>query len=311
MAKYDRFSWREKTTLIAVVAAASSFLAGLMLPINRHENHPSILLSATEELGNRNQDKSGTDINALMAQRNEAFNKVFTQLQQEEKDRNLTFSVPKRFQGKVFQEVKLNTNQKVIALTFDDGPSPQGTLQVLEILKKNNIKATFFMIGQNVKNFPHLAKAVVAEGHAVANHTWSHSYHNLNEAGAAREIDRTAAIIYETTGVKTALFRPPGGYLNNGLVAYARKKNYAVAMWSSDSMDYRRPSVPVFIKSALKGATSGGMVLMHDGGGNRTHTVQALPQLIIEYQKRGYKFVTVPELMEMQDKEVKLAAGKK
>lgn len=305
MAKYDRFLWREKTTLIALAAAASSFIAGLMLPVTQQGSDPAILLSATEKMGHHTPDKSGIDIQALKAQRDEAFVKVFARLEQ---DRRLMLSVPTQFQGKTFEEVTLSSKEKVIALTFDDGPWPKSTLEVLEILKKNNIKATFFMVGKNVKNFPHLARQVAVDGHAIGNHTWSHLYHRFNEAGASSEIDRTSDMIYQTTGIKTTLFRPPGGHLRNGLAAYAHKKNYAVVMWSSDSRDYSRPSVPIFLKHALAGITSGGIVLMHDGGGNRDHTVRALPQLIGEYKKRGYRFVTVPELMEMKEKEVKLAA---
>ncbi|MFE1746489.1 polysaccharide deacetylase family protein [Coleofasciculus sp. H7-2] len=311
MAKYDRSVWREKITLIALAAAASSFIAGLMLPVNQQGSDPGILLSATEKMGHHTLDKSGIDIQALKAQRDEAFIKVFARLEQEAQDRRLTFSAPTQFQGKTFREVKLSSKEKVIALTFDDGPWPKSTLEVLEILKKNNIKATFFMVGKNVKNFPPLARQVAVDGHAIGNHTWSHLYHYFNEAGASSEIDRTSDMIYQTTGIKTTLFRPPGGHLKNGLAAYAHKKNYAVVMWSSDSRDYSRPSVPIFLKQALAGITSGGIVLMHDGGGNRDHTVRALPQLIAEYKKRGYRFVTVPELMEMQDKEVKLAAAAK
>ncbi|MEW5860974.1 MAG: polysaccharide deacetylase family protein [Cyanobacteriota bacterium] len=310
MAKYERV-WREKTTLIALAAAASSFIAGLMLPVNQQGTDPGILLSATEKMGHQTPNKSGIDIQALKAQRDEAFVKVFSRLEQEAQDRRLMLSVPKQFQGKTFQEVTLSSKEKVIALTFDDGPWPKSTLEVLEILKKNNIKATFFMVGKNVKNYPHLARQVGVDGHAIGNHTWSHPYQRFNEAGASSEIDRTSDMIYQTTGIKTTLFRPPGGHLNNGLAAYAQKKNYAVVMWSSDSRDYSRPSVPIFLKHALTGITSGGIVLMHDGGGNRDHTVRALPQLITEYKKRGYRFVTVPELMEMQDKEVKLAAAAK
>ena len=310
MAKYERV-WREKTTLIALAAAASSFITGLMLPVTQQGSDPAILLSATEKMGHQTPDKSDIDIQALKAQRDEAFVKVFSQLEQEAQDRRLMLSVPKQFQGKTFQEVTLSSKEKVIALTFDDGPWPKSTLEVLEILKKNNIKATFFMVGKNVKNFPHLARQVGVDGHAIGNHTWSHPYQRFNEAGASSEIDRTSDMIYQATGIKTTLFRPPGGHLNNGLAAYAHKKNYAVVMWSSDSRDYSRPSVPIFLKHALTGITSGGIVLMHDGGGNRDHTVRALPQLITEYKKRGYRFVTVPELMEMQDKEVKLASAAK
>ncbi|MBC1242278.1 polysaccharide deacetylase family protein, partial [Nostoc sp. 2RC] len=145
---------------------------------------------------------------------------------------------------------------------------------VLDILKQNNIKATFFVVGQNVKNYPDLLRRVAAEGHAIGNHTWHHWYHFMNPQVAAYEVNNTTNLIYQTTGVKTDLFRPPGGMMNNGLVSYAKNNKYAVIIWSSDSMDYSRPSVPKLINNVFRLAKPGGIVLMHDGGGNRTQTIQ-------------------------------------
>lgn len=218
--------------------------------------------------------------------------------------------IPKAFQGQTIYQAKLNPNNKVIALTFDDGPGPKNTAQVLEILKKNNIKATFFMVGMMVKNFPQVAKQVAADGHVIGNHTWHHSYRRVDVATAASEINRTADIIYKTTGVKTTLFRPPGGFLHNGLVDYAKSQKYAVMMWSDESSDtQRREQPPALIKNVLKGVKPGAIVLLHDGGGNRSRTVQALPQIISNLKAEGYKFVTIPELLEMQSKEESLAVA--
>ncbi|MEH1792668.1 MULTISPECIES: polysaccharide deacetylase family protein [unclassified Nostoc] len=213
--------------------------------------------------------------------------------------------VPKPFQGTIVYQAKLKANEKVIALTFDDGPGPKNTEQVLEILKKNNIKATFFMLGEMVKYFPKVAKQVAADGHVIGNHTWHHWYFKMDAATAASEIDRTADIIYKTTGEKTTLFRPPGGFLNNGLAQYAKNEKYAVMMWSEESGDAERrsPQVPMLVKNVLKYAKPGAIVLMHDGGGNRSRSVKALPEMIAGLKAQGYRFVTVPQLLEMQAKE--------
>jgi chitin deacetylase len=167
------------------------------------------------------------------------------------------------------------------------------------------------MVGMQVQKYPQLLKQVVANGHAIGNHTWSHQYDHYNATAAAREIDRTAEIVYKTTGVKTSLFRPPAGILNNGLVTYAHEKKYAVVMWSVDSKDWRsrRTTRQAFIDNVLKEAKPGGIVLLHDGGGDRSNTVQALPQLISQLKKHGYKFVTVPELLEIADKKLKESKG--
>ncbi|MBN4000484.1 polysaccharide deacetylase family protein [Nostoc sp. LPT] len=231
--------------------------------------------------------------------------------QQQAQTKGFSYTVPLRFQGAIVDAAKLTPEQKVIALTFDDGPWPESTKQVLDILKKNQIKGTFFLIGQNVKNYPGLVKQEIAEGHVIGNHTWHHWYQFLNPQAAAYEIDHTADLIYQVTGIKTNLFRPPGGLMHNGVASYARNSKYAIIRWSSDSVDYSRPAVPKLINNVFRRAKPGGIVLMHDGGGNRSKTVQALPEIIANFRKQGYKFVTIPELLEMQDKDQKLIANKK
>lgn len=225
--------------------------------------------------------------------------------QQSAKDLVFTEAVPGKFQQHALKEVPLANKSKLIALTFDDGPWPVSTPQILEILSKEKIRATFFVLGQPLQNYPQIAKQIVAKGHAIGNHTWHHWYHKLDATTSAKEIDATDALIYKTTGIKTHLFRPPGGLLNNGVVDYAKKKKYFVALWSSDSMDYNRPSVPSLVRNVMKNARPGGIVLMHDGGGDRSHTVKALPIIIAQLKKQGYKFVTVPELLEIADRDAK------
>lgn len=212
------------------------------------------------------------------------------------------FHPPTNFQGKTLKNVKVGEQNKVIALTFDDGPKPKYTEQILQILKKNNIKATFFWIGRFVEAYPEIALKVVAQGHAIGNHTWTHSYDNMSRSLASYEIEDTAAIIESVTKVKTTLFRPPGGLLTNGPTDYAISRDYAVLLWSADSKDFsRKVSVDSIISRVLKSAKPGGMVLMHDGGGDRTRTVQALPTIINSLREQGYKFVTVPELLAMDE----------
>ncbi|GJD18855.1 hypothetical protein RIVM261_038110 [Rivularia sp. IAM M-261] len=238
----------------------------------------------------------------------EALNKT-SHSQTEAPVNSISFNAPSNFAGTVVHDVKLPKKEKYVALTFDDGPWPNTTDQILKILRQNHIKATFFMIGENVKAHPVQAKNVLADGHVIGNHTWHHWYMHMNPQLAASEIESTANIIYKTTGAKTTLFRPPGGILNNGLADYAKNQNHSVILWSADSEDYRIPSVATLIKRVMKVAP-GGIVLMHDGGGNRSHTVTALPQIINKLRKQGYKFVTVPELLELQNKQQPSATAK-
>jgi peptidoglycan/xylan/chitin deacetylase (PgdA/CDA1 family) len=236
---------------------------------------------------------------------------MLTSWQQQAQVKGFSDSIPSSFQGTIITAAKLSPSQKVIALTFDDGPWPESTAEVLDILKKNQIKGTFFVIGQNVKNYPDLLKQEIAEGHVIGNHTWHHWYQFLNPQAAAYEIDHTEDIIYQTTGLKTNLFRPPGGIMHNGVVDYARNSKYAIILWSSDSVDYSRPPVPKLIGNVFKEAKPGGIVLMHDGGGNRSKTVQALPKIIANFRQQGYRFVTIPELLEMEDKNQRLMETRK
>ncbi|MFN6534795.1 MAG: polysaccharide deacetylase family protein [Nostoc sp. EkiNYC01] len=228
-------------------------------------------------------------------------NPINLQSSQLNKVENLTFTVPTKYQGKTVYHVQPNSSEKVIALTIDDGPWKNTTSQLLDILKENHIKATFFWVGQALQEQPDLAKREVAEGHAIGNHTWHHWYRQMDQATAKSEIERTANLIYQITGVKTSLFRPPGGFLNNGLAAYAKSQKDAVVMWSLTSADTDPHAKPqAFVNNVLKGAKSGAIVLMHDGGGNRQRTIQALPQIISGLKQQGYRFVTVPELLQIQ-----------
>lgn len=218
-----------------------------------------------------------------------------------------TISVLPRFQGNIIRQVKINSEKKVIALTFDDGPTSNITPQVLATLRKYNIKATFFLIGKNLKKYPKIAQQIVADGHTLGNHTWHHWRKLMTEFTASREIEDTADVMYEITGVQTCLFRPPNGFLYNGLVGYALKKKDAVVLWSVDSQDWRgsKTSVDKLVNRIVEKVKPGAIVLMHDGGGDRSRTVQALPRIIEELTKQGYKFVRVPKLLEMQDSEFK------
>ena len=213
----------------------------------------------------------------------------------------LNFDVPKNFQAKTIKDASVPVSEKVIALTFDDGPWPETTEQILATLKQENVKATFYMVGQPLKSFPEIGKKVLADGHVIANHTLHHWYKQMSPLVAQREIEDTAKIIKEVLNVETDYFRPPGGVLTNGLVAYAEKHNQSVNMWSVDSGDSnpKRPSSEAILATILAGATPGGIVLMHDGGGSHGNTAKAVPQIIANLRAQGYKFVTITELLEL------------
>ncbi len=192
---------------------------------------------------------------------------------------------------------KVKTRQKVFALTFDDGPDPTYTPQVLKILRQKHAPATFFMIGKMVRAHALTGQLVVRAGHPIGGHSWTHPKRTHNPAS---EIELTDAMIKEKLGITPTMFRPPYGMLKNGLAREASKHNEDVILWSSDSADYSKHSSAAHIKAnVMRNLAPGGIALMHDGGGNRSKTVAALPGLIDGIRNRGYKLVTVPELLNM------------
>ncbi|MCW6049758.1 polysaccharide deacetylase family protein [Lyngbya sp. CCAP 1446/10] len=303
MTKMKRLLRRRQKLIVAFLAAAGSFLLGVTLPMNLRATQPAPPMQPQVLAVSSQEPKLISNVSGIkgaIAHRVEVAQKALTQQQ----ETRFQSPLPSQFKGIMLRQAKLDEQHKAIALTFDDGPWPTTTTQILDILKKNNIKATFFWVGRYLQTYPELGKQVAAAGHAIGNHTWNHQYIKYNEDGAAREIDRTSSLIEKVTGVKTLMFRPPGGILNNGLAAYAQKKNYAVIMWSADSLDWRTATQSL-MDNVMRQANSGGIVLMHDGGGNRARTVQALPDIIARLRKEGYKFVTVPELLQMQEQALK------
>ncbi|MEG3905817.1 polysaccharide deacetylase family protein [Microcoleus sp. B4-C5] len=294
---------RRKTLIVAFMAATGSFLLGVTWPINLRANQPLQPIQAQVLAVSQSQEQPPmSNINKFseaIANRVEFSQQALAQVQAI----RFQSAVPDQFQGTTLRHAKLDSQRKAIALTFDDGPWPKTTTQILDILKENNIKATFFWVGKYLKNSPEIGQQVAQAGHAIGNHTWNHQYLQYNEDGAAREIDRTSSLIQDLTGIQTSMFRPPGGILNNGLTAYAQKKNYAVVMWSADSFDWRTLTESL-IDNVMRQANSGGIVLMHDGGGNRARTVKALPDIIARLRNEGYSFVTVPELLQMQEQDL-------
>jgi peptidoglycan/xylan/chitin deacetylase (PgdA/CDA1 family) len=179
---------------------------------------------------------------------------------------------------------------KKVALTFDDGPSSY-TRQILSILRDKKAKATFFVIGSSVAADPSTARKVVADGHEIANHSYSHPI-----LPSAYELRRTTRIIRETTGFRPCSFRPPYGAIDGRLAADAKAQEMNSILWDVDTSDWRTPGSGS-IYSSIVSAGPGSIVLMHDGGGYRSQTVAALAPAISNLRSRGYRFVTVSKIL--------------
>ena len=186
---------------------------------------------------------------------------------------------------------------KVIALTFDDGPWPKYTEAVLAELAKYDVKATFFMIGRQVYRYPNLTKRIRAEGHALGNHTQAHVYSSKASPAQVRaQMAECQTAIQKVAGVKPNWYRPPGGVLTPVVGRETSRYGLKVAMWTVDPQDWRKPPVTAIVQDVIKNVKPGAVVLMHDGGGDRSRTVESLGPIIRELKKQGYTFVTLDEL---------------
>jgi peptidoglycan/xylan/chitin deacetylase (PgdA/CDA1 family) len=206
-------------------------------------------------------------------------------------------AIPKWAEGVVINKVPVRPGEKVFALTFDDGPWPVYTNQILKILDDYQVKATFFMVGSVLQNYPDIGRAIRDRGHAIGGHSWSHP---TRPRDPVAQIERTDAIIKSVLGFTPTFYRPPYGMVHNRMTQQARREKQAVLIWSADSLDWRRPSASRIAANILREASPGGIALMHDGGGPRSHTVAALPLVIRGLQARGYRFVTIPELLKLR-----------
>jgi peptidoglycan/xylan/chitin deacetylase (PgdA/CDA1 family) len=205
-------------------------------------------------------------------------------------------AVPRQFHGQILRKRVRHFPRKLLALTFDDGPNPQITPLVLKALRQYNAHATFFVLGNCARTYPALVKAEAAAGHAVESHSWSHPSSATPEA-AAKELSQTAAIIQKLTGRKPQLFRPPYGITNGNLAKLAQKQGYGVVLWSISTADSNPIGPAVIARNVIHTPNPGDFVLMHDGMGHKA-SAAALPQVLKELTAAGYKFVTLPQLMQ-------------
>ncbi len=195
--------------------------------------------------------------------------------------------------------VSYPADAKLVALTFDDGPGKNTTPRLLDELKKRNIPATFFVVGKNAERYPELLKRMVAEGHVIGNHSYSHK--NLVKADAAtltEQITKCAQIIQKAVGFAPTLLRPPGGNYDARLLAYAKDTGLSLVNWSVDTRDWEHRDKDAILTAAFRegnyGIRDGAIVLMHDV---YESTVEAAVAMMDRLTQEGYIMVTVPELL--------------
>lgn len=189
----------------------------------------------------------------------------------------------------------------LVALTFDDGPDPIWTPQILDVLDRHGVKATFFLVGDHVRRFPEVARDIAARGHAIGNHTYSHRpLWRLSAEAISADVRRAGEEIAAACGRQPTLFRPPKGLLWPRQKKALARWGYDVVMWSLNTKDWAGPSPRRLAASVIRRARAGDIVLFHDGGGvvsraggNRAATVAALGPIIEAFQKRGWGLVSL------------------
>ncbi len=192
------------------------------------------------------------------------------------------------------------TSQPYIALTFDDGPHPVHTPKLLDILARERVKATFFVVGRLVDQYPEIAQRIVREGHEIANHTWSHpNLSKMSDAAVEREVVRTSDAIYKATGVRTINMRPPYGAFTQRQRSWVKSHlNHHCIMWSVDPLDWKVRNAESVRSKLVAGAHNGAILLAHD---IHPTTIQAMPATIRQLKERGFQFKTVAELIELEE----------
>ena len=184
----------------------------------------------------------------------------------------------------------LKAAPNTVALTFDDGPDPRYTKQILAILDRYKIKATFFVIGENAKQYPELIKDIQAHGQYIANHSWSHPMlTRLSPEKLQAQIANTNSVIKSITGKNPVCIRPPFGSYNKEVINVAHQNGLQLITWDLNSFDYERKGTDTLVKWVTSKAGPGSVILMHDGG-PRQQTVEALPKIIEYYKSRGIGF---------------------
>lgn len=196
----------------------------------------------------------------------------------------------------IYRSVK--TEDKKIALTFDDGPHPTQTEEILSILDEYNITATFFVVGTNVEYYPDIVRLITENGHEIGNHTYSHpKKYDKNGIDISLELSKTHELVLKVSETEMKLMRPPGGNINNSLKKEAEKMGYKVILWNIDTRDWTHLSPKEISENIKNNIKCGSIILFHDYIGKGSPTAETLKITIPYLISEGYEFVTVSDLI--------------
>ncbi len=199
----------------------------------------------------------------------------------------------------VYKHAGNTEGKKRIALTFDDGPHPKYTPQILDILAEYSVEATFFSVGTNAETYPHIIRRIHEEGHELGNHTYKHPHTaDMSATELQADIIKCSRVLEKITGDEIQLFRPPEGVCSKEIKSFCDEMGYTIVMWSVDTRDWAHPTVGEIYRNVKCNTGAGSIILMHDFIGKKSPTPDALRQIIPMLQEAGYEFVTVSRLLE-------------
>jgi peptidoglycan-N-acetylglucosamine deacetylase len=190
-----------------------------------------------------------------------------------------------------------SARQKVVALTFDGGPSGY-TPKIERILQRKDVRATFFWVGSRTFGWEKVVRRISDKGYEIANHSWFHDdLTTLSADAVRRDLARTNRRLARLTGERPSLFRPPYGAVNEQVRGVAADLGLRTVSWDADSLDWTSPGCEEIVQLVARRVRPGSIVLLHDGGGNRRQTTCALPRIIRNLRSRGYRFVTTSQAL--------------
>lgn len=269
------------TFLAALTAAAAHSVPPSVRDLPQNSSPNAKTITASLKMVRAERDRYW--LNA----RREVYRSVLELVAQQDSEADRGIHYAKFFHG--------DQSRKEVALTFDDGPHPKYTPQLLRILKEEDVPATFFVVGEMAEKHADLIRADVAGGHIIGNHTYHHvSLVKIPPEYIATEIKACGEVIESILGRPPHLFRPPGGEYDQDVAQAAEALGYKIVLWTDDPGDYASPGRDVIEQRTLDRVGNGGIILLHDG---IQQTINILPDLIHKLKARGYRFVTIDDML--------------
>jgi len=290
-------------SILSILSVGCTTVGAVNLPINLNDDENQVENINSDKIKNIDGNKIGdkeVNVEPNVDEKTNNNEKTNDEAKQSDNKNNIeSDNKPDIIEGKIHYTG--DSSQKLVALTFDDGPESIYTSRILEILDEYHMKATFFVIGQSAEKYPEVLKDIHQRGHEIGNHSWSHKYFpKLSQNAIEKEIIMTENVIIEILGEYSPIFRPPYGALNKQGRELINSLGYNVVNWSVDTKDWAGTSGDQMMKYVRDQLTPGGIVLMHNGGNSKSveNLVDILPTIIEWIIEQGYEFVTVSEILE-------------